>query len=281
VLRRSGFTLVELLVTLALGGIVATAIGGVLVDTHRQAHRLAQRIELNHNVRAAITMLPVDLRALNPSDPAGSDIVQMADSALTYRALRTFHTFCRPGTGARLSLDTAGTGSRPLEPEHDSLLVFRDGDPLLTADDRWVHTDLRAVRSGRNCPGGRPSLDLSVSPPVAASDSLPAGSPVLSFEVVQVLSYVDAAGLTWVGARRLSKKTGWTKPQPVAGPLGPGGLRFSYFTREGAPTRDPAQVARIGIAVTGRTPLAVWLASGAFGYLADSLSTQVALRNGR
>ncbi|MBI2073200.1 MAG: prepilin-type N-terminal cleavage/methylation domain-containing protein [Gemmatimonadetes bacterium] len=280
-LSRRGFTLTELLVALALGGIVATAIGRVLIHTHRLAQRLAQRIELNHNLRSAVAILPVDLRELDATDPAGSDIIDMTVSSLRYKAMRGFYMTCLPASGSRVSLDTAAMGSRPLDPEYDSLLIFSDGQTLLAGDDRWVHVDLTAATLGRNCPGGAPSLDATIRPGLAGPDSVLAGSPVRSFEVTQVRRYADAAGVTWVGARRFSKVTGWTALQPVAGPLGPGGLRFTYFAREGAPTRDPARVARIGIMVTGRTSLPVWLGSGKPRYLADSLATQVALRNNR
>ena len=280
-LSRRGVTLTELLAALALGGIVATAIGRVLIHTHRLAQRLAQRIELNQNLRSAVAILPVEFRQLDASDPAGSDIVQLTDSSLTYKATRGFYTTCLRGSGGRVFLDTAAMGSRLLDTEYDSLLVFSERQSLFTSDDRWVHADLTAATPGRNCPGGWPSLDLSISPGVASPDSVPAGSPVRSFEVVQVRRYVDAAGVTWVGARRYSKVAGWSALQPVAGPLRPGGLRFTYFTPEGAPTRDPARVVRIGILVAGRTSLPVWLGSGKPLYLADSLATQVALRNNR
>jgi prepilin-type N-terminal cleavage/methylation domain-containing protein len=277
--KRYGYTLIELLVALAVGGVVATAIGRVLVHTRRVAQHLAQRMELNQTLRSTAAILPVDLRGLDTSDPAGSDIVQMSDSSLTYKAMRGFYLTCLPASGGRVSLDTAMLGSRPLDPEFDSLLILSGG--LLPGGDRWVHLDLRSVTPGRNCPGGRPSLDAEVSPAVLNPDSLPPGSPLRSFEVTEVRRYADGAGVSWLGARRYSKATRWNAIQPVAGPLSPAGLRFSYFARDGLPTGDPRRVTRIGLMVAARTPVPVWLGGTEPRYLVDSLATQVALRNGR
>jgi hypothetical protein len=238
-------------------------------------------MELNQTLRSTVAVLPVDLRALDASDPAGSDIVEMSDSSLTYKAMRGFYLTCLPPSGGGVSLDTAMLGSRPLDPEFDSLLVLSDGPDPLLGGARWVHLDLRSVTPGRNCPGGRPSLDAGVSPAVLSPDSVPPGSPLRSFEVTEVRRYADGAGVTWVGARRYSKVTRWNAIQPVAGPLGSAGLRFTYFARDGTPTGDRALVARIGLMIAARTPVPVWLGGKAPRYLVDSLTTQVALRNGR
>jgi prepilin-type N-terminal cleavage/methylation domain-containing protein len=277
--NRRGYTLIELLVALAAGGVVATAIARVLVHTQRVAQHLAQRMELNQTLRATLAILPMDLRGLDASDPAGSDLIQLSDSALTYKATRGFYVTCLPASGGTVSLDTAMLGLRPLDPEFDSLVILSGG--LLPDRDRWVHLDLRSVSSGRNCPGGRPSLDVAVSPAVLNPDSMPRGSPIRSFEVTEVRRYVDGAGMTWVGARRYSKVTRWNAIQPVAGPLVPSGLRFTYLARDGTPTGDPGRVTRIALMIAARSPVAVWLRGKAPRYLVDSLATQVALRNGR
>jgi prepilin-type N-terminal cleavage/methylation domain-containing protein len=277
--NRRGYTLIELLVALAAGGVVATAIARVLVHTQRVAQDLAQRMELSQTLRSTLAILPVDLRGLDTSDPAGSDLIQLSDSSLTYKAMRGFYLTCLAASGGRVSLDTAMLGSRPLDPEFDSLLILSEG--LLPGRDRWVHLDLRSVTPGRNCPGGRPSWDAGVSPAVLNPDSVPPGSPIRSFEVTEVRRYVDGAGMTWVGARRYSKVTRWNAIQPVAGPLVPSGLRFTYLARDGTPTGDPGRVTRIALMIAARSPVAVWLRGKAPRYLVDSLATQVALRNGR
>jgi prepilin-type N-terminal cleavage/methylation domain-containing protein len=280
-LTRRGFTMVELLVALVLMGIVSTAVYTLLTNNQRLYRQQTQRIELNDNLRSATAILPSDLRELNASDPAGSDIIEMTDSSITYKAMRNLYITCVQANGGDIYLTPAMIGLRGVVPEFDSLLVFADRRTNIVSDDVWLHVNVTQVSTGNNCPGGQPSLRVSVNPSIQGTDSVLAGYPVRGFEVVDVRRYVDASGVVWLGARRLSQSSGWSGIQPVVGPLQTGGFRLAYFDRAGVVTADPLQVARIAITVIGRTAEPVRLSTGSIGYLADSLITQVALRNNR
>lgn len=273
--------MVELLVALVLMGIVSTAVYTLLVNNQRLYRQQTQRIELNDNLRSATAILPTDLREVDASDLAGSDIIEMTDSSITYKAMRNLYVTCIQATGGDIYLDTTLIGLRGVDAQFDSLLVFADRQTNLTSDDVWLHVNVTQVSTGNNCPGGQPSIKVSVNPSIQATDSALAGYPVRGFEVVDVRRYVDASGVVWLGARRLSKSTGWSGIQPVVGPLQARGFRLAYFDRAGVATADPRQVARISITVIGRTSQPVRLNDGTMGYLADSLVTQVALRNNR
>src|SRR5439155_226723 len=67
-LRRRGFTLIELMVALVLLAIVAGGIYQVLVTNQQTYLAQTQRIDLQQNLRAGVTILPADFRELDPAD---------------------------------------------------------------------------------------------------------------------------------------------------------------------------------------------------------------------
>ncbi len=281
-MTRRGFTLIELLVGLVLTGIVSAAIYQLLVSNQRVYREQTQRIELNDNLRSAMAILPAELRELSTIDAAGSDIIAMNDSTLRYKAMRSFYTVCSPlAIGSTISLNPMAGGLRNLDASRDSILIFADGISTDTREDRWVRANVVAVSSGTNCNGG-PSVDVTIGGiTLGVVDSVVQGSPVRGFEVVEFLVYQDSYGARWLGIRQYSKGGTPGTPQPLLGPLEPGGLRFTYFNAAGNPTTDPRQVVRIGITVIGRTQQQVRTTGGTMGYVVDTLSTQVALRNSR
>lgn len=285
-----GFTLAELLVALVLFGIVSTAIYQLLVNNQRLYRQQTQRIELNDNVRSAVAIFPAELRALDAADPSGSDIIEMTDTSVAYKAVRVLRWTCDSlETGTQLSMDTTVYALRTIDPSYDSLLIFADSNPMRREDDHWYHADVTsAPQSGSGCTNGAVKLNIALNLPRASSntqlvarDDVLMGSPVLAFELVRMMSYQDTFGDTWLGMQRYRKTSGWSTLQPVVGPLQSGGLRFTYYDASGAATTDPSQVARIEIAVIGRTSQMLRLSTGHMGYLLDSLATQVALRNNR
>ncbi len=288
-LTKRGFTIVELLIALALMGIVSTAIYTLLVNNQRLYRQQTQSIAVNDNLRSAVAILTTELRELDAADPLGSDITEMTDSSITYRAMRGLRWICAgPATGNTLFLDTTRIGLRSLDASYDSLLIFADFDSTLTSDDRWYHADLAASPANATDCGGRPSrrVMIGLSLPggrtsLVAQDGIIVGSPVRAFEMARVMRYLDASGATWLGMQRRNKSSGWTNLQPVVGPLQDRGLRFTYYAADGSVTANRSQVARIGISVIGRTSDRVRLGTGGMGYLIDSLVTQVALRNNR
>lgn len=281
-MTRRGFTLVELLIALVMMGIVSAAVYQVLVSNQRIYRQQTQRIELNDNLRSAIAILPGELRELNANDPAGSDIIAMSESTITYKAMRNLYVTCGSQTiGNLMYLDTAIAGLRPLDAARDSVLIFADSTTGTARDDRWVHANVVSVTPANNCPGGAPSYDVTLTPGVLGTDTVLRGSPVRGFEIQEVRRYPDASGNTWLGARRYHKTDGWGGLQPVVGPLTAGGLRMTYFDSAGAVAATPGLVALIQIMVVGRTTQPVQTSTGTIDYLLDTLVTSVALRNNR
>lgn len=284
-MTRRGFTLVELLVALVMLGIVSASVYQVLVSNQRVYRQQTQRIELNDNLRSAIAMVPGELRELSANDPSGTDIIAMAESTITYKAMRNLYVTCAPQIiGTLLLLDTMVIGLRSLEAERDSVLILADRRTDISTDDVWLHQNVVSVTTGNLCPGAAPSINVTISPGVLAADTVLRGTPVRGFEVQEIRKYPDAWGNLWLGARRYTKSPaaspGWQGLQPVVGPLAGRGLVLAYFDSTGAVTTDRTLVARVSVTVIGRTAQPVQT-GGTVDYLLDTLVTNVALRNNR
>lgn len=274
---RDGFTLIELLIALLLFGILGTAIYQLLVSNQRLYREQAERVAVNQTVRAASTILPGEIRELNANDPAGSDIIAMSANQLTYKAMRNLYVLCQaPLLGTlQLVLDGRRTfGLRPLDASLDSLLVFAEGDSTTRADDQWLHGNVTFTATGTACPGGQPSLTVTVGGLTAVQLNLvQKGAPVRTFEVVRMQLYQSGSEY-WLGGQRYQKSGGWGQMYEVAGPLTQTGLALTYLDSLGNATGVPTNVARVAITVTGTSDAPV---RGA--YLQQDIVTSVALRN--
>jgi prepilin-type N-terminal cleavage/methylation domain-containing protein len=280
---RRGFTLVEMLVALVLMGLVGTAIYQLLVSNQRLYRQQTQRVEVNENARAAMSILPGEIRELDAGDPAGSDVVAMTGTALTYKAMRSLYVLCQPPNTGALQLTVDNTlvyGLRRINLTQDSVVVFAENDPMTRTDDQWLHANVTAATVGTACPGGGASLLLTVSGITAgALAGVQTGAPLRGFEVSQVLLYTDAAGDRWLGGRTYQKSAGtWSGTQPIVGPLSSTGLQLTYYDGAGAVTALPGAVARVAVTVESKSSRTV-RAAGGMSYLLQDLVTQVAVRN--
>lgn len=260
-MSKSGFTFVELAVSLILLGVIGGAAAGFVIASQRAVTRQAILVEANATVRAAAAILAAELRGLDTTAPSGSDLLRIAPDSITYRAFRNLYLACSAsGAEGSITVHAAHMGSRPLSADADSLMVFVDGDPLRTDDDRWVHTGVREIRPAATCPDRSPGLTVTVGPlPRGVLDQVHAGTPVRGFAVWQVKGYADAGGTWWIGMRRFNRASGrWPAVQPVVGPIAPGGLRFRYYDAAGEPTQTARHVAWLDvvIAVRGAAPRA-------------------------
>lgn len=271
---RRGFTLVELLIALVLAGAVSTAIYHVFTAGVRLFRQQAAQALVAQNLRVAHAIFTTELRALDATDSAGSDIIAMDSAAITYKAMRSFGVLCRPPDLAARRLVLSGAarrGLRGFDPTRDSLLVFAGGD------DRWLHADVTEVSTGSACPNGASGITISLGaagPSAGALATVGVGAPVEGFEVVRLRLYRAGAGGWWLGMSAYQKGgAGFSAVQGVAGPFAPRGLRLTYTDTAGMPTTKSARVARIGIEVVAR--------AGAGPPIIDSIATAVALRNNR
>ena len=285
---RGGFTLIEMLVTLVLVGVISGAVYQMLLTNQRVYRRQAEQVELNSNVRAAVTVLPLELLELDAGDALGSDIVFMNDAAIAYKAMRNVYFLCQPAvdagtTGSVTVWQTPWFGLRGLDAARDSMFLFAEADPSTRTDNYWVHANVVTVTAGTNCPGSAASWQVQLGgvAPAGGLVDVGDGAPARSFEVVELLAYADVLSDWWLGRRQHLKGSGWGNIEPVLGPLAPSGLYLTYFDQDGNVTATPSDVARVVARVSGQTTDPVRGSSGALEHVMDTLTVQIALRNHR
>lgn len=274
-LTRRGVTLVELVVALALLGLLAT-LAGVWLRGLRTAYRTESlEADRRQELRAAAAALPAELRELDAVD---GDLVAMGPSAITIRAARQLRVLCRPpyaGAFGTLTLslyDAPRYGLRDFRPGTDSLWILAQGDSLDPRPD-WVRAAVLAV-SPDTCPGDRPgrALTAALAPPVDSGRlaRIPPGSPVLGFQPVTYRLYRSAEDDRWYIGQQ---STGTI--QPMLGPVTSDGLSFRYYAADGSETSQPRLVRLVEIRVRAPAPV---LAGGA-RLPVDSVTAVVSLRN--
>jgi prepilin-type N-terminal cleavage/methylation domain-containing protein len=128
-----GFSLVELLTALALGGLVIATAATVMQGQVRMARRISERTANGETVRIATQVLQAETRWLH----ALRDVRAFTSESLALRAVRGSGTICQVllDGSAIAGLD----GIRAPEPDKDSVLVLRDSIqesalPLLGAE---------------------------------------------------------------------------------------------------------------------------------------------------
>jgi prepilin-type N-terminal cleavage/methylation domain-containing protein len=276
--RRHGFTLVEIIVALALMLIVTGAIYRLLNVTQRLSQAQAAQLNLQSNLRTAALVAVNELRGLSTvsgGSPAQNDILSLTSGGLTYRAGRGTGFLCQAVAAGQLRIARSSFfGYRDPQPTRDTAYLFLEGSPDTETDDSWVPLVITDVTTGSACPGALgPAITITALPPAGSLDA-PAGTPVRIYEVMELKLY-QSDRQWWLGARSVS---GGEAIQPLAGPLaGSDGFRLEYLDGSGGGTTDPMAVASIQITVRGRSDDT--RLTGNADAAEDTLTTQVALRN--
>lgn len=289
-----GFTLIEILVALAVFGVVAATMLRVLMTAQRVTTAQTVRATLQSNLRVGSLVLPNELRMLNQSDT--SDILTATDSSITYLAMRGFYTLCAaPGSATSITVaDSQPSGftfGYRAPAVGDSLFLFYENDTLKMSDDKWVRLGISAV-SSTTCgwpAAGSPAKTLTLgstgivtSATVVLSRFLK-GSPVRVYEKTQIAP-VTSGGLTWLGMCTGACSGGL---QPVIGPLlTAGGITLTYYDTTGAAVtpstlaiRNSLRNISIRLIGVGEQSISRGDATGGLSVLQDTLTTSVTLRN--
>ncbi len=284
--RRGGFTLVEMMVAMMLGGIVLAAGYSVLVSMQRTTQRLAQRIDIEQNLRAAVSYLRSAIQELDATD---GDIVALASNAIRFRRMQWAGVVCSApvlsGTNVQISIQRARYfGWRDPDSTLDSLLIFSAGDPTTKDDDSWLTGAVRAVDNGV-CSNGSAAANLTVAISAASGGGNAAvvgvatGAPMRGFQVEDLLLVQRDGGRWWLGQRTADRSGVWTTIQALIGPLWPTGFELTFRNAAGAATTARDEVVSVDLTVRGYSDRPVRTGAGTLDYLRDSLSTRVALRN--
>lgn len=274
---RRGFTLVEVMVSLALTLVVTGALYSLLVSTQRITRAQGQRLDLQSSVRAGSLVVLSELRELSAeTGGAGgqNDILVAGATALVYHAMRGIGFICGTPSATTIRIARSSfTGGRDPQAGRDEALIFIEDSAAAGAEDSWLGTSIVSVATGHACPGALgPGITLTV-PAIASVAGLEAGTPVRIMEVMELRLY-ESEGRSWLGARSVSSGEAI---QPLVGPLTNGsGFRLEYLDATGTPTADRTSIKSIRIALRGTTE-----GSGAGNSIPveEELVTQVVLRN--
>ncbi|HEY2162665.1 MAG TPA: prepilin-type N-terminal cleavage/methylation domain-containing protein [Gemmatimonadaceae bacterium] len=294
--RRGGLTLVELMATVAVAGVVLAIIAGVALRQQRTFAALTADAALAGQLRDAASVLPSDLRS---AAVGAGDLREATDTSIEIRETLASAVVCDT-LGQAIVLApfgrTAATfagAMAPIQPG-DTAWIFSPDDSAHT----WRgHGVLRvgSTQSGQ-CTAGGPRLDgASLAAPrmTLTLDSVPApktliGRPVRVTRPIRFSLYHASDGGWYLGARDWNDASAkFNTIQPLAGPFrSPGaGQVFRWFDSTGAALAPPVarrdQVALVRIDLRGQTrnPDRVLGSARNGGPRADSVSILVAARN--
>ncbi len=273
---KDGFSLPELLLSLVLMSVVSVAAIRVTIHVFRTHRTANERVEMDANLRSALAFLRREFRPLNATDAAGGDIIMANETDIIYRSMQGLYAVCGLGPAPELIVRPAIDGSPAIEAHSDSVFVFAEGDAVTGRDATWLRADVVAVHSRGRCTDGsggdRVRLRGLTNADFAA---LQHGAPVRNFVTAWLRLYRDSHGSWWLGARQWNAAAGWSRTQPIVGPLAANGVRFTYLDARGGTVKSRDGIRRIRIRLIGATSRA----RDDRGDPRSVLESDVALRN--
>lgn len=267
---RRGFTLVELIVALAVGGVAFGAFSAVIANAERSHARLRHRIHGRAQVLAGLATLSQDLRALSPS---AGDIIAAQDSAIELRAMVAALAVCEVRDSTVFTAH-ASFVSPPKTGDTVWALVIDDSArwlPLsVSGADPVAAGDSAACRLPANAAGTRPRTLLSrqryrltvAQPP---SPVIGPSTPLRLTRHVRYSLYRAPDSQWYLGRREWSAVLRrFETVQPLSGPYrsyaaagtGLSGLELRYRDRAGkevSPSRT-ADIAAIELTIRSLPP---------------------------
>lgn len=290
---RRGFSLVELIVILALSTVVLGGLTSVLVRQQRFYRGTADLIETRSQIRQAAGIIPSDLRGVST---IGGDILAISDTSMVFWATIGQAVTCvgTPGTNVLaippLALSNGNTlASFTMTPDvGDTVWVYENGLTEAASDDHWNAYGILGApnTSTSTCATLAGGVDLSaprysfvLSKPL--EDDVEVGNPVRFVRRTRYSLFQASDGGWYLG---YCSPACAGSPQPIAGPFlpaggGTSGVSFTYQDAAGIVTAIPANVAQVSIVVRGKTEGVVDMGGYRNTQVGDSLRFSVAIRN--
>jgi prepilin-type N-terminal cleavage/methylation domain-containing protein len=299
---QAAFTLVEVLVTLLILGIIGTALTRVMVKQQQAYRDSAKEADMAREIRLTSSLLPSELRSTSSS---GGDVLEMDEDKVTFLANIGSSIVCAKVSNTHVvlpPLNTAGitTTNWYSQPSvGDSVMLYNDSLSAGSEDDVWTRRPINSFTSGvfGLCPGAPytdPVLDASKQRfmvgigAAGTPDSVKVGAVVRFARPVRYSIYAASSGRWYVGYQEYLNGA-WTAIEAVGGPYNrflpgdanPSGLQFRYFDSTGVRlfnVADRLSVSRVDVylranggvaAVTERQP----------NLLRDSVMMRIAVRN--
>jgi len=307
--RRLGFTLVELLITMTLLGLVGAVVMTMVIRQQRFYRSTTALMDTRAQIRQMASVLPMDLRGISST---GGDISVLSDSALEFRSSFGSSVVCTLTSSTVIVVPPRNTAKNlrmttwtrtPVV--GDSIALYDQFTTTKASDDKWTMHQITAIATvtgdiATGCPSSskmvaaadmiasNPAYRLTISPAKAAT--VTQGAAIRFYRRVRYSLYKwPTDGLWYLGYRDCLplRVPVCSVTQPIAGPyrayaakgLNKSGLEFAYFDSLGIATTVAKNVARISVAIRGETAGQLQLSGGKVGTLQDSLAFQIALRN--
>lgn len=299
---RQGRTLPELLVTLAVSGVLFALLTAAFIAHERLVSGSTAIAEARGQVRQAHQIIPAVLRA---ASVAGGDIHAVHDTLVEFDYPIAHGVVCALSTPTRLMLapDSIAVGQRLASWIHapragDLAHVFDAGSLPGATDDRWWVASVGGVaRLPNGCVGSSlldPVADAAHQAHVVALGAwwgptpaaLPLGAVVQFTRRTRLLLYASS-GKDFLGASDFDPTLPrWSVVQPVSGPYagraGAPGVQFRLLDSVGAAIpagATPAGGSTVQLHVRSQTATPMRIAGMRRGFRAESLAAHVALRN--
>jgi prepilin-type N-terminal cleavage/methylation domain-containing protein len=299
--QRRGFTLVELLVTMVLMGLVASALVVLMLRQQRFYTSTNDLVQTRQQIRQAAAMLPAQLQGVSSS---GGDIYAMTDSSIEFRGVFGSSITCNTNKYVttmplRVAKNSQATNWLVRPAIDDSVAIYDFGATSRQADDVWSLHRIIAVtaltgaqKEGcKTTDGLVQAADLTADNPMyrfdlspdAGKSTVAVGSALRFFRRVRYQVFQGSDGRWYLGFSDCvpNRTPVCSALQPVAGPFdGSTGLRFSYYDSTGAVTTNRLQVARISLLIRGKGEGLINLTgSGGGTVFRDSIRVEVGVRN--
>lgn len=221
---HSGFTLVELLVSLVLFGAVSGGLLSVALVAVRTADRQRDRARQETALRDAAAVIASELGDIAPA----SDLAGFEPESVTYRAERGSGRTCGSDGSSIVLRDATFRSWRLPDPARDSLLVLMPAD---SSSPHWMVRPLLSAPARGTCADGAPGLRVGIDTGVAIR-ARDADLPVRVGEWMRLRTY-QSGGEWWLGAHSLRAGD---VTQPIAGPFAARGIALVLLDQSGTPT---------------------------------------------
>ena len=260
--KRSGFTLLELLITLTILGVLGAVIAQLMMNQQRFFQRSVEQMSVRRELRTAMSVLPAELRSLSTS---GGDLTALAPTQMQFRGLIGASIVCEKPSAQEVVLPPLDLAHNTLTSWYtdpvagDTMYAFDEGNSRGAEDDTWVPLLITGVATTTSdclgAPFTDPALDAGkrrfrVTVATNIPDSVKIGAGVRFYRHMRY-TLTESSERKWYLSRAELLQGNWTSPTYISGPYRhpvQGGISFRYFDSTGvevmssASARDVARV---------------------------------------